>query len=119
MRKKNKCLTPYCRNEKAKGKNYCWKCRSRRKKEINPIGYYFNNLRNNARRRGKEFTLTKAEFEQFCKETDYIKLKGKRSTSMTIDRKDHTKGYSYDNIQILQHGVNDQKGIFEKHDIPF
>jgi len=116
---KNKCHTRFCRNDKAPGKNYCHKCRSRRTKELNPIQYYYNALRSNARRRGKEFVLTRAEFEKFCAETNYLELKGRQWNKMTIDRKDHTRGYSYDNIEIMGHSENSIKGNNEKNNVPF
>jgi hypothetical protein len=116
---KKKCASKWCRNEAAPNRRWCHKCKSRREKISNPIGYHFNILRTNARRRGKEFTLTKVEFEQFCKETNYINLKGKKSTSMTIDRIDPNKGYSYDNIQILSQAENGAKGVFETREVPF
>lgn len=115
---KNKCSTPYCKNDRAPNRKICHKCKSQREKVLNPIFYYYNNLRNNAKRRGKEFTLTRDEFEQFCKETNYIELKGKSTKSMTIDRKNADKGYSYDNIQILTQKLNGLKGVFEKQNKP-
>lgn len=116
---KHKCITKWCRNGKAQNKNYCYKCRSRRQKEINPIGYYYNALRKNARRRKKEFNLTGEEFKKFCEETNYIELKGRSMKAMCIDRKDHTKGYSADNIQILGSLENSSKGYHEGNKAPF
>jgi hypothetical protein len=37
---------------------------------------------------------------------------------MSIDRIDHTKGYSRDNIQIMGYSENSSKGAYEK-DLPF
>lgn len=116
---KDKCWTKFCRNDKAPKKNFCHKCRTRRTRELNPILYYYNALRSNARRRGKEFVLTRTEFEKFCTETNYIERKGRSGNAMTIDRKDHTRGYSYDNIQILSHHDNSTKGYHEGNNVPF
>jgi len=60
LKKKAKglCVNSFCRNNHSKGRNICDKCISRRAKKNNPMGYRFNALRNNAKRRGKEFTLT-------------------------------------------------------------
>ena len=63
----------------------------------------------NAKRRGKEFTITLEEFTQFCKETNYIAGAGRSSASYHIDRIDETKGYSIDNIQTLTNAENSKK----------
>jgi len=104
-----KCSTKYCRNERAPNRTICHKCRSRLFREKHPEIYFFNALRNNARRRGKEFTLTLGQFKQFCKETGYLQGKGKQRNDMTIDRIDSSKGYSIDNIQILTLSDNSMK----------
>jgi len=119
MTKKNKqkCITKWCRNDRAPSKGkYCYKCRSRIDKERIPITYTFNALRNNARRRRKEFTLTIEEFTQFCQETGYMELKARHKTGMSIDRIDSSRGYSYDNIQIMNYSVNSSK---QDNDCPF
>lgn len=112
-----KCLTKYCRNESAPGRRFCYKCKSRREKINNPEFYYFNHLRGNAKRRGKEFNLTLNEFKQFCNETGYLEKKGKDKNSMTIDRIDSKKGYSINNIRILSHYENSIRA--DKDDCPF
>jgi len=114
-----KCKTKFCRNERAPGRTLCYKCKSRREKEINPIGYYYHRLRCRARRREKEFTLTKEEFRRFCEETNYLELKGNHWNKMTIDRIDHLRGYSYDNIRMISMSENSIKGNHEKVEVPF
>lgn len=79
-----------------------------------PESYTYSLLKSNAKRRGKEFTLTLEEFKTFCQETGYLQGKGKKKKSMSIDRIDHTKGYSIDNIQILSLSENGIKGNHEK-----
>jgi hypothetical protein len=112
-----KCATKYCRNERAPGKSFCHRCRSRKAKENNPYLYHFNALRNNARRRGKEFTLTLEQFRIFCNETGYMLLKGKNKNDYTIDRLRSSEGYSFDNIQVLSHYHNSMKQ--DNDDYPF
>ena len=75
------------------------------------MAYFYTKLKANAKQRGKEFTLTKEEFEAFCNETKYLELKGKSADSYTIDRIDASKGYSIDNIQILTLRANGLKGV--------
>lgn len=104
-----KCGTPYCRNEKAPGRKICHKCRARRQAISNPVGYAYNNLKQNAKRRGKYFDLTLEEFTEFCRSTDYIDKKGKSRKSYSIDRIDNSKGYTISNIQILTLSENSKK----------
>ena len=58
-------------------------------------------LRDNSKRRHKEFTLTFEQFQQFAIEVDYIKKKGRSNRAYHIDRQDNDKGYTIDNIRVL------------------
>lgn len=91
-----------------KGK-ICSTCSSRNWRKNNPIRYAYNNLKGHAKARGKEFTLTFEQFKEFAVKADYIAKKGRQSYSYHIDRKDETKGYTIDNIQILTNGENVRK----------
>lgn len=87
-------------------------CHAHAKREYaqrNPLRYCYNSLKQNAKRRGKEFTLSFDEFAAFAVKTDYINKRGKNSESYTIDRIDPTKGYSADNIQVLTNAQNVRK----------
>jgi len=87
-------------------------------KQRHPEEYFYNVLRSNAKRRGKEFTLTIEEFKQFCKDTNYLNLKGKNGNDFSIDRKESWLGYSHDNIQLktLSDNVKKQR---EQEKCPF
>ena len=104
-----KCSTNYCKNPAITGRKICHKCKSRKFKESQPASYFFNVLRLNARRRGKEFSLQLNEFKKFCVQNGYLEYKDKRSDSLSIDRINNHKGYSIDNIQILTLGSNSRK----------
>jgi len=127
--KSKKCATPYCRNDRIKGKTKCSKCNMRWYKEHHPIEYAFNVLRSNAKRRGKEFNLTIDEFRKFCRKNDYIELKGKAKDNLSIDRDKDEIGYTYDNIKAipLTDNVKKQRNIEKEirefgeiiEDIPF
>ncbi len=67
-------------------------------------------LRHSARKRKLPFTLTVKEFEQFCLETGYLELRGKKADDMTIDRKDWDEGYHIWNIQVMTHAENSAQG---------
>lgn len=106
---KDICVAHRCKNKKADRDRFCHKHRKRYQKETNPISYHYNMLRSNARRRGKEFTITKEDFAEFCEETNYLELKGKSKDSASIDRIDPSKGYIKGNLQILTLGQNSAK----------
>ena len=107
---KPKCETNHCRKRKVKGRKYCHSCIKKAYKEKHPVRYSYNSLKQNAKRRQKDFSLTFEEFEQFCYKTDYIRGAGKMSHSYSIDRIDSTKGYHIDNIQVLTLSQNSSKG---------
>jgi len=116
-RKASKLCKAYrCANESAKGQSLCHKHHKRRQKELNPIGYFFNLLKQNAKRRGKEFKLALWEFRQFCSETNYLEVKGRSGRAKTIDRIDPNKGYEIGNIQLLSNRANAAK---RWADVPF
>ena len=83
----------------------CRKCRSA-KRELQEAYYH---LKGNAVRRGKEFTITMAQFKAFCFKTNYIQGKGKTKECYSIDRIDNDRGYTIDNIRILTVGENAKK----------
>jgi hypothetical protein len=73
-------------------------------------------LKDNAKRRGKAFSLTFDEFCKFVKQTDYIRGKGITAKSLTIDRIDETGGYHINNIRAIPNSVNIRKYLHYKHD---
>ena len=98
-----KCATRNCGRLVSKSckSPYCPRCHSRRWRDKFPLHYSFKNLRVRAKQRGKEFSLTRDEYIAFAVSTDYAKLKGKTSLSLSIDRIDPTKGYTKENIQAI------------------
>lgn len=105
---KKKCETKYCKNRTTSTK--CSTCRSRISRKNDPVRYSYITTKNNAKRRGKPFTLTLAYFRKFCYETNYIQGKGKTKTSYSIDCIENEKGYVEGNIRILPLGDNSRKG---------
>jgi hypothetical protein len=104
-----KCVTKGCRKITPKNYPHCAKCRKRKQKQKNPVKYFFNVLKQNAKRRGKYFDLTLEEFRVFCEKTNYLELKGKSGMAATIDRINNELGYTANNIQILSHFDNTSK----------
>jgi hypothetical protein len=72
--------------------------------------------------KGKEFTLSREEFYDFAihKEVihrlyiNWVKSNFDYKLSPSVDRIDHKKWYTLDNIQFLTHSENARKGSYEK-----
>lgn len=107
--KKNLCIAWACKNKIRDGRKFCFKCLHKIAKERDPVAYQFQVLKSNAKRRGHECTLTVEEFRRFCDITGYITIKGKYSGCAHVDRIDPRKGYSADNIQIMESSSNCRK----------
>lgn len=122
-----KCETKWCRNRKAEKTttykkadgttivytgflNHCWKCRARMLKERRPWTYVLNMLRHSARKRKLPFTLTIAEFKEFCEKTGYLERRGSKPHDLTIDRIDWNDGYHIWNLRVLTHEENSMQG---------
>lgn len=112
QRKRNQglCITKFCRKP-AKAGIHCHACHRRLWAEKNPLRYCFCNLRGNARRRKKDFTLT---FEQFCYKvtgTDYLNPERRGTTKycLSIDRRFNEYGYHCWNIRVITISLNSSK----------
>ncbi len=117
--KKDKAICPayHCKKKKADKKRFCHRHHAVQQKANNEGGYVFNLLKQNAKRRGKDFTLTLDEFRRFCAETRYLENRGRNKRGFSIDRIDNALGYSLDNIQILTTSQNSKKGVATE--VPF
>lgn len=109
------CTSVGCKNSTVGNKTKCGTCTSRAYRLRHPIKAAYNNLRNNARRRGKEFSITFEYFKEFCTETNYILGKGKTKESYTIDRKVAELGYIPGNLQVLTNRNN----VLKRHGKPY
>lgn len=104
--KYRKCKTPSCNNWARPDGKDCNSCHSRK---ANPIRKAFRMLRHNSKRRGIPFNLTFEQFRAFAIETDYIRGRGKKQKSYTIDRIEPDKGYTAGNLQVLTNQSNSIK----------
>jgi hypothetical protein len=89
--------------------------RNKEWRERNPLMYSYMSLRDNAKRRGKEFTITFEYFKRFAIRTDYINKKGITAQAYHVDRIDETKGYVPGNLQALPNIDNVQKYVKFKY----
>lgn len=106
------CRSRNCRglvHQKKEHSPFCSRCRRNRWKIKFPLHYSFSNFRKRARQRGKDFSLTREQYVAFAIKTDYARLRGKTSLSLSIDRKDDSRGYSADNIQAISLRENSRK----------
>lgn len=69
----------------------------------------YGNLKTNAKKRKKEFTITFQDFKEFCIETEYLMGKGRSKTSYTIDRIRDEEGYVKGNLRVLTNSNNVKK----------
>jgi len=92
----------------------CGTCKTKRYRQRNPIRYAYHTHKDNAKRRGIEFSLTFEQFKAFAVEYNLIVNKGKTKQSLTIDRIDCNRGYMIDNIQAMSLSDNSTKGNYEK-----
>ena len=92
-------------NKKIKKGTLCSTCQ--RKK--NPVKYAYQTLKDNAKRRKKEFDISFEEFQEFCIKTRYIAKKGIYKDSLHIDRVSEQGGYTRKNIQVLTNSNNVKK----------
>lgn len=103
--KKNKgvfCCAYHCNNKPVKRLGgLCYKHYRRKRKELDPVGERYQQMKSKAKQRGKDFYITLSEFRKFCEDTGYILKKGFRGKAASVDRKINSKGYSIDNIELL------------------
>lgn len=104
------CCAYGCKNNPcSKKQGLCHKHYKRLRAQADPVYTRYANFKNNALRRGKEFTITLGQFREFCNETGYIITKGRRGRACSIDRIDNRQGYHIWNIQLLSMADNLQK----------
>lgn len=92
---KHPCATKGCKN-KCSGTT-CSTCRSRKTRQKDPIRYVWLNLKNRAKQRPKEFTITLEEFRKWCIENDFVPGQGD-----SVDRIKNEHGYHIWNIQKMK-----------------
>lgn len=99
---------PRCKKE-VKAQGFCSKHYTQYWRENNMERSAYLNLKHNALRRGKHFSLSFEEFLEFSLKFKYLAGRGIEKDSLHIDRIDENKGYSADNIQALTNEQNVRK----------
>jgi len=101
------CCAYSCKNKPvAKLGGLCHKHYRRKVRDRDPVYCRYNNFKNNAKARNKEFSITLKEFRDFCKRTGYIIKKGMRGQNATIDRVLYNMCvYLFKNMSIMSQEV--------------
>lgn len=109
-------LCKECGKKQAASGGKCHACNKRQWRANNPIKAAYNNLKSNAKRRGKKFEISFEYFKKFVTKNDYMTKKGRSATSYHIDRIDEGKGYIEGNLRILTNRGNYTKYLVNHYD---
>jgi hypothetical protein len=100
--KKGKCVTPYCRNQRAKEHLHCSKCMMRRWRNANRLKAQYSSLKLRAKDRKIPFKLTFDEFKALAEQSGYSeKTNSTGKTALCLHRRGDKGPYSVDNIEIM------------------
>jgi len=108
----HKCATKHCRGlaTKSSHSNKCSKCRGRQWRKNHPAKAHYHDLRNRAKQRGHEFTIS---FEYYHTVvwlgSGYAEKHGKTKESLSVDRIKNHLGYIPGNLQVMTVSENSRK----------
>jgi hypothetical protein len=113
--KKRKCRVQGCERQLPptyirEQRNICRFHQQQRNKKSRPVGIARDTQRWCAQRRSIPYNLSRRHWYYMNFFTDYWKKKGRSAESLTIDRIDNSKGYSDDNVQVVEMSYNSRKG---------
>lgn len=109
-----KCVTKYCRNDRAKHRTVCHKCFMRKWRERHPARAAYRAVVDGAKRRKILCLMTFEEFCQVIGGTDYLERSGTSKFDLQLDRIDATKAYSVDNVRVVTCSENAYKSNWER-----
>lgn len=112
------CCAFRCKNKTKGSDRFCSKHRHRFSKQKDIVSYTYYLRQSRAKERGHSWDISLKDFRKWCKENNYIKNKGKKAGSASIDRIDPNKGYTYENMQVLSLSDNSVK-MHEDNKLPF
>jgi len=108
------CCVRFCRSRRAGRHRLCNGHRMAKWRAENPINSQFNTLRDSARKRRIEFSLTFEQFKSLCEATNYHEQAGCEAHCLQVDRINAAKGYSIDNVEVITCSENTAKGNRER-----
>lgn len=94
------CKNNDCDNFAAENRRICNTCKSHKFKQRYPFKYFYNNYKQNAKKRNIPWDLSFDEFKQIWQESGKWeeKLNGE---NWSFQRKRINEGYHYDNIEVI------------------
>jgi hypothetical protein len=117
---KIRCTAARCSNKRGSKFRLCPKHSSRLYKFKDLAAYTYNLRKQRAKARNKPFSITLEEFREFCEESGYLLLKGKKAGSASIDCIVNSLGYAKGNLRMISLSDNAKKGTsVEDEDAPF
>lgn len=109
-RRRGFCVTPHCRKFAPPGKGCCRTCQDRKWRAKHPEHHLWNNLKKSAKRRGIPFSVTLADFKEFCARENFVARVGTGPQDATVDRRDAALGYEKNNLRVLTNAENGRLG---------
>lgn len=104
------CCAYACTNKPApRQAGLCYKHYQRKRRLLDPIAFRYNQWRQKCKQRKKPNNVSLQQFRDFCKETGYLIVKGKRGKNATIDRPNNLQGYTLENMDLLTNMQNIRK----------
>ncbi|MGI4834656.1 MAG: hypothetical protein ACRYFK_14465 [Janthinobacterium lividum] len=90
-------------------KKYCPRHHHQALKQRDPISYIYSHRKQRAKARGHEWTITLANFRDWCQWTGYHLRTGRTPGAASIDRRDPFEGYHCWNLDCIPYGANSAK----------
>jgi hypothetical protein len=116
-KRRGRCICEGCSKKSQKRSPLCYKHAKRQWAEKHTAHYKFANLRTNAKRRKKDFTITREWFMEKVKDSGYIENSGRHAQDLSIDRPDNWRGYHEDNFRVVTVHYNSVKGARDEAEI--
>lgn len=106
-RKTGVCIARCCRNNQGnKTGGLCAKHYRRHRLIVDPLGIRYQQIKDDAKRRRKIFTMSLEWFRKWCVESGYMMKRGCSGKLATIDCIVNKLGYAEGNLQIKSHLAN-------------
>lgn len=114
---KGKCQVALCSRKRSGKSGYCSTHKRRLDKLRYPEYILYHWLKQNARKRGVEFSITLEYFKRWCAEEGFIDKKNSADKRYwSVDRKENSKGYVEGNLQAMPTTENAQKAWDEDYE---
>lgn len=103
------CARYGCLSPKSSHKKYCCKHHHQAQKRRDLISYIYSMRKQRAKARGHAWTLTLANFREWCHFTGYHLSTGRTPSASSLDRRCNEYGYHCWNLACIPYGANSAK----------